>query len=582
MAKDQVIPTSKPADLPTFTINSGGSEVNESYRVSSIVVSREVNRVASARIVIYDGDPASQEFSISDSDDFKPGAEIEILAGYHSEEEIIFKGIVIKQGLKIGRDKTPLLCLELKDEAVKMTIGRHNAYFEESSDSDVIEEIAGSYGLQTDVESTSVTHQELVQYYTTDWDFILSRAEKNGLVVITNDGELAVKIPDSTTEPVLNLTYGATMFAFESEMDARDQYAGVTATSWDFADQALIEAEGENPGVTEHGNVNATELADVIGLETFELQHSGHVIDEELQAWADAKLLRSRLAKVRGRVRFQGFPGVKVGNVIELAGVGERFNGNSYVSAVRHEINEKNWETDVQFGLCQEWFSKRPDVIDTPASGLVPAIRGLQIGVVVALEDDPDGEDRIQVRIPVINPEDDGVWARVATLDAGDNRGSFFRPEIEDEVVVGFLNDDPRDAVVVGMLNSSAKPAPITASDDNHEKGFFTRSEMKFVFNDDEVSVLIETPNGNKVSISDDTGGILLEDESGNKVEMTSDGITIESAADLTLKASGDIKLEGTNVEVAADAEFTADGGAGATLSTSAIATIEGSLVQIN
>ena len=76
----------------------------------------------------------------------------------------------------------------------------------------------------------------------------------------------------------------------------------------------------------------------------------------------------------------------------------------------------------------------------------------------------PDGEDRVQVRVPVINSQDDGLWARVATLDAGENRGSFFRPEIGDEVVLGFLNDDPRDPIILGMLNSSAKPAPITAS----------------------------------------------------------------------------------------------------------------------
>ena len=37
--------------------------------------------------------------------------------------------------------------------------------------------------------------------------------------------------------------------------------------------------------------------------------------------------------------------------------------------------------------------------------------------------------------------------------DAGENRGSFWRPEIGDEVVLGFLNSDPRDAIILGMLN---------------------------------------------------------------------------------------------------------------------------------
>jgi len=56
----------------------------------------------------------------------------------------------------------------------------------------------------------------------------------------------------------------------------------------------------------------------------------------------------------------------------------------------------------------------------------------------------------------MISTSDDGIWARISTLDAGKQRGTFFRPEIGDEVIVGFLNDDPRYPVVLGMVNSSA------------------------------------------------------------------------------------------------------------------------------
>ena len=96
---------------------------------------------------------------------------------------------------------------------------------------------------------------------------------------------------------------------------------------------------------------------------------------------------------------------------------------------------------------------------------MLPAIGGLQIGVVSQLQDDPDGEDRILVQIPIIDNQEQGIWCRVSSLDAGDSRGAYFRPEIGDEVIVGFINEDPNDAVVLGMLHSSAKPAPITASD---------------------------------------------------------------------------------------------------------------------
>ena len=200
------------------------------------------------------------------------------------------------------------------------------------------------------------------------------------------------------------------------------------------------------------------------------------------------------MAKIQGRVRFQGTHLVKPGNLIELDGVGERFNGKVFVSAVRHQIANGNWLCDVQFGFNPEWFSERFDISHQEASGLFPAIKGLQVGLVTQLENDPDGEDRILVRLPIINHEEQGIWARVASLDAGDNRGAFFRPEIDDEVIVGFINDDPRQAIILGGLHSSSKPAPISASDDNHEKGFFTRSEMKILFDDDKKEITIETP----------------------------------------------------------------------------------------
>ena len=219
--------------------------------------------------------------------------------------------------------------------------------------------------------------------------------------------------------------------------------------------------------------------------------------------------------------------------------------------------------------------------MDTPSAGLLPAVSGLQIGVVTKIEGD-SGEHRILVKMPVIGTDDEGIRARVATLDAGDKRGSFFRPEIGDEVVVGFLNDDPRHPVVLGMLHSSKKAAPIEGSDDNHEKGFVTRSEMKVIFNDDDVSLNIETPNGNKIFITDKEGSILIEDENSNKMLMSSSGIDIESSADINIKATGDVNIEGVNVNAKASAQLKAEGSAGAEVSSGGSTTVKGSVVQIN
>lgn len=582
MSTQRNIPTPASDDLITFTVKVNGQAINIAYQVMSIMVSKEVNKIPTAKILLLDGDVSKEDFEISNTEDFIPGNEIEIFAGYHSEESVIFKGIIIKHGLKIKEGKPSVLDIECKDLATAMTIGRNNNCFYESSDSEIIEEILGNYSLEKDVEATEVTHKELVQYYATDWDFMLCRADVNGKLVFVDDGKISVNKPDMSQDSVLSLIYGATILEFEAEMDARDQFSAVNSYSWDSSTQEIVESESEEPDVPVYGNINSKDLADVIGKENINMQHSGQITDVELKAWANSQLLKSRLAKIRGRIKFQGFADIKPGNIIDLEGLGERFNGSAFVSAVSHNISEGNWITNAQIGLSKEWFSSKSEIISPPASGLLPAVSGLQIGIVTQLQDDPDGEDRILVKMPVIDNEQDGIWARVASPDAGDSRGVFFRPEIGDEVVLGFLNDEPRNPIVLGGLNSSAKPAPLTASDDNHEKGIISRDELKVLFNDDLKSIEISTPNGNKLILSEDEGSIIIEDENSNIIEMCSDGINIESSGDLNIKATGDINIEGNNISQKANVQYKAEGSAGAEFSTDAVAIVKGSLVQIN
>ncbi|HCE58272.1 MAG TPA: Rhs element Vgr protein [Prolixibacteraceae bacterium] len=581
MPEQRLINTARSADLVTTKVIINGAELSHTIEILSIVVEKEINRIPTARLVITDGDPAVQDFSVSNQELFVPGNEIEITAGYHFEEEVIFKGIIIKQNLKIRTDHS-LLIVECKDITVKLTIDRKSKYFTDKKDSEIIEEIISVYAIENEIESTDVQQKEMVQFNVSDWDFCVLRAQVNGKICIADDGKLKVKSPGYDGGEVETVAFGATLLDFDAEMDARTQLSGVTGYSWDYAAQELVQTEAAAPSVNLNGNIASGDLASVMNAGNIGLRSGGATPVDELQQWVDAKALFSQLAKVRGRVKFQGIPAVKPDTVLKIEGVGDRFNGKVYVTGVRHQITEGNWTVDAQFGVDTRWFTETVNISDLPAAGLNAAVNGLQTGVVTQLESDPDGEDRILVKLPVVDNEVQGTWARVSTLDAGENRGSFFRPEIGDEVIVGFINANPNDAVVLGMLNSSAKPAPIVASDDNHEKGFFTRSEMKLVFNDDKKSVLLETPAGKKISVDEDAGVIQLEDENGNKFTLNSDGVTIESCKDVIIKATGDVKIEGINIELKASAQLKAEGSAGAELSSGATATVKGSIVQIN
>jgi Rhs element Vgr protein len=580
----RVIPTPQASDLSTFTIKLGGNAMKPEYKVTSIDIGKVYNKISYARLTLADGDPAEQKFAVSDSEDFKPGQEIEIMLGYHNEEETVFKGIIVGHGIRIRNNKGNFLVIEARDKAIKLTGARNSAYFYELKDSEIIEQLASGASLQTDVEATSVKHKEMVQYHVSDWDFLLSRAEACGLLVLTDDGKLIAKKADTSGAIALQLEFGATLLEFEATMDAGSQVKAIKSKSWNYTDQELLETEGSNPSVTGNGNLDSAALADVMGVENAPLLHPGKFEEQELKDWIDARTVRHKLARICGHARFQGLGTMKPGQMIDLKGVGDRFNGKAFVTGVRHQVGGVNWTTDVQFGFPERGFADQFDLADKKASGMLPGVNGLHVGLVTKLGSDPDGEDRIQVKMPLLDNAAEGIWARISAPDAGNKRGIFFRPEVGDEVLLGFLNDDPRQPVVLGMLNSKKLPAPIAAdSDDNHIKGIYTRSEIKFFFDDDKKIVTLETPGKQSIIVDDDKGKITLTDKTGNIIEMSDKGITITSKKDIILDASsGDIKMKATNIKAEASAQFAAKGNSGAEVSASGNTVIKGAMVQIN
>ena len=588
MPNDSNIPTPATPDVCTSAILLDGVQLPGSYHVLSVNVTRELNRIPVAIINLRDGEASQSTFEASNSGLFVPGKKIEIKLGYRSQDDTVFKGIIVRHSIKL-RSSGSQLIIECRDEAVKMTSGIKSKYFIDKKDSDIMEELIGTYGLQKDVEATLPGLKEVVQYESTDWDFILCRAEANGQVVMVEDGKIIVAKPATGGTSVVSVKFGTTLLELDAEIDARIQNKGIEASSWNATDQEVIKAQAAEPTTTNNGNLSASVLANVIGGDTLEIQHGGKLSTPELQAWADGRLLKERLARIRGRAKFQGFAGVLPGKVIDVNGIGDRFEGKMYVSGVRQSVSEGNWETDVQLGLNPELFSETYNLRPMPASGLLPAVTGLQTGIVTVLGGDPDGEDRIKVRLPMISTSDDGIWARISTLDAGNKRGTFYRPEIGDEVIVGFLNDDPRHPVVLGMVHSSANPAPEPPDDNNHHKGYVSREKMKFNFDDEKKIITLETPAGNKMMLSEDAKSISFVDQNGNKITMDDSGITIESVKDVIIKAAGDVKIDGININVKASAAFKAEGtattevsGANTTIKGSAAAIIQGGMVQIN
>ena len=574
MPAERTLPIS--SEHREITVKVSGEAVGREHQLVSTSILKQVNKLSSARLVYLDGAPSSGDFPLSNADTFLPGVEVEILAGAAADPAPLFKGIVVKQSIKVRERAAAQLVVECRHAAVKLTVGKRNACFFDQTDSDTISGLLGDASVDADVADTSVTHKQQVQFRATNWDFLLARAEANGAIVLTNDEKVVVKTPPTSGESVATLTFGATILEMDAQIDARQQFSAVKAVTWDPSAQELVEKDAAEPNYDGPGNIAPGDLADVIGLAASELRHAA--LDEtEAQAWADGAWKRSRLNKVSGRVKCEGIGTINPGDFITLSGVGERYGGDVLVTGVRHEADlVQGWKTHLQFGSIE---SRAQD--DAAQPGLIPNARGLQIGVVTSNEDE-DGEHRVRVKLPLVDNEGDGVWARVASPDAGDERGFFFRPEIGDEVVVGFLEEDPRRAVILGMLHSSAHAAPLEGSDDNHEKVYQSRSKMKLYFDDDKKIMSFETPGGNKITLSEEDKAVKIEDQNGNKIELTADGIKLDSAKALQLKAATDCKLEATGALEAKGNDVKLTAQASAELSSSATTTIKGGMVKIN
>lgn len=585
--------------LVRFTVFSEGTSISNGFELTSISVVSEINRIGSATLEFLAGDMPEKDFPLSNMDTLRPGKSITINVGYEDEEDTIFEGLIVSHGLRVPSVGDTLLVVECRDYAVKTTVGRRNAVYENVKDSDVISTVLGNYrDLKLDVDPSANTHKELIQYYCSDWDFVLSRADVNGFVVIPNGKRVSVKAPNVTADPILKITFGEDLIDFSGEVDARDQYNAVQAVGWDPAVQDLVKVEGSAPELNKQGNLSQSDLSKVLDVDTFVLQAGIPLEKGVLKSWADALLLKFGLSRFHGRFSFQGSAMVTPGCIIEMDGLGERFNGKVYVGGVRHRISGGDWKTEVGLGINPEFITDRENVVCPPASGLLPGIEGLQIGKVSKLDGDPDDENRIQVEIPILNSDSNTVWARLSNLYGTDQSGSFFIPEVGDEVILGFFNNDPRFPVILGSLYSSKNLPPFPLEASNNTKAIVSREKMKIEFDEEKKVITITTPGENQIVISDEAKGIKLVDQNRNVIEMNGKGISITSPNDITLNAGskivmnamGDIQsksnanvdLKGLNVQASADIGLTLKGNASAELSASGQTTVKGAMVMIN
>jgi uncharacterized protein involved in type VI secretion and phage assembly len=165
---------------------------------------------------------------------------------------------------------------------------------------------------------------------------------------------------------------------------------------------------------------------------------------------------------------------------------------------------------------------------------------GVYVGLVTDIKD-PNGLGRVKVKLPWTEADYE-AWARLATLMAGNNRGTWFIPDVDDEVLVAFEQGDPSRPYVLGGLwnGTDSPPESMDGAGNNYKKVIRSRNGVKVTLDDQDgqEKFLVETPGGQKVTLTDGPGAVKIEDSNGNSIKLETAGITITASAKVTVNAS--------------------------------------------
>jgi phage baseplate assembly protein gpV len=180
-----------------------------------------------------------------------------------------------------------------------------------------------------------------------------------------------------------------------------------------------------------------------------------------------------------------------------------------------------------------------------------PETAGKWYGVYPALVTDikdPDAQGRVKIVLPGLagqsineDPKRGGYWARLATLMAGNNRGSWFIPDVDDEVLVAFEGGDPSHPYVIGALwnGRDRPPESMDGYGNNRRKILQSRNGVKITFDDTDgmESLKLETPAGQIITLKDGSNSVKIEDSNGNRIEFDLIGINLVVSDKLTISA---------------------------------------------
>jgi uncharacterized protein involved in type VI secretion and phage assembly len=587
-----------PTGTPTILLD--GEELTSELFSSLVQVRVEQSIHVPSRAELQVVDP---EYDLFDSGRFGLGKVLEVkLPTATNAVRSVFSGPVVEVGIDHDeeRDDAPYVVVVAQDAGALLWHTRMFQAFLDHTPSEIVSAIAGRHGLSAEVALPSgadALDPYLLQA-SSDREALDQLAAACGCEWYAMAGTLHFR-PRPRLEDGVRLSYGEDLFRFSAGFAGLGLPRDVTVRGWNMETQdTWVESWATRYDAAALGS-NASFVSEqfdraMSGLADSLPRHDVTVRDgAEAQRVAKATVAGLLGAAVTSRGLAFGNADLVAGGFVTINAVGDNLEGTYYLTEVTHE-----------FGSGGQLLTR---FATTPAPPAVPTAvslaersgppitsdwaAGLVLGKVSNLND-PDGSGRVKVAFPALGPEVESEWARVVSVGAGDGHGFDNRPELNEEVVVGFERGDPRFPFVFGGLWSKNVPPPVADAVDGAAgvvaKRVITSPAGHAITISDGVDtskgdadryVSIVLSDGTELHVGEDGVRITTKDlpitfTSGKaSITLTDDKVQID-AAELTVKTKQDTKID-------AGGALTAKGKSGATIESGASAEFKGKMVKV-
>jgi Bacteriophage probable baseplate hub protein len=317
------------------------------WQISSITVEEHVDLPSLFTLELGTSDDLNAEAAWLDDDKlFAIGDKIKIQLGYaDSVLQPVITGEVTALEIECTAGGLPRLTVRGYDRRHRLQRGRQVRTFVKKKDSEIAQQIATERGLSAEVVDSKMTHEYIVQANQTDLAFLQEQARRIHYEVVVEDKVLHFRPVAYDSAPVLSLSIANELSEFRAQLSSAGQVSRVRARGWSVKEKKAIVAQASSypsmGGQASGAALVRKAFGEAEELVTWELVES----QQEADARASARLAAIALAFVRGEGVCPGRTDLHAGKVIEITGIGKRFSGPYYVTAVSHNYGPEGYST---------------------------------------------------------------------------------------------------------------------------------------------------------------------------------------------------------------------------------------------